>query len=162
MLSNISETTNTIFQIRDGGAKDKAIIAQGMRYSKITKKLGLKKETPAVGVSISWKKSYDRGPSKKTLPKKKFYLVQLGFEAKLKALNIIESLRRSKISVFHSLSKDKLTSQLAQAENMKFPYVIIMGHKESLDGVVIVRDMNTRVQEIIPAHELAQYIKKLK
>lgn len=155
-------TTGSVFQIRDGDSKESAIIAQGMRYSKLSKKAGFKKELPSVGVSISWKKSFDSKRKIKKLPKYKFYLVQLGFEAKLRSLNIIESLRRGKISVAHSLSKDKLGSQLSQAENMRVPYVIIVGHKEALDGVVVVRDMNTRVQEVVPIHELAQYIKKLK
>jgi hypothetical protein len=43
----------------------------------------------------------------------------MGQEAKLKSLRVIEVLRQSKIPVYHSLTKDKLTAQLMSAENLQ-------------------------------------------
>ncbi len=96
------------------------------------------------------------------LKKPKIFFIQLGFSAKLQSLSIIEILRKAKIPVLQSLSKDSLSSQLGAAEKMKIPYTIIMGQKEVIDGTVIIRDMDSRSQEEIKVERLAEYIKKLK
>ena len=48
------------------------------------------------------------------------------------------------------------------AEKMKMPYTLIMGKKESMDNTVMVRNINTRSQEIVPTENLAVYLKSLK
>jgi len=92
----------------------------------------------------------------------KFYLIQLGFEAKMKTLAILEILRKAKCPVYQSISKDKLGSQLAAAEKMNVPYVIIFGQREAMDGTVIIRNMQNRSQDSVKIAELMNYIKKLK
>ena len=92
----------------------------------------------------------------------KFYFIQLGFDAKLKSLKVIEMLRQAGIAVSQSLSKDKLTAQIMSAEKINIPYVLIMGQKEAIEESVVVRNMNTRSQETILIPSLAQYLKKLK
>ena len=52
----------------------------------------------------------------KELPRAKFYLVQLGREAKIRTLGLIEMLRRERIPVHHFLGKDKLSVQLADSQ----------------------------------------------
>ena len=77
---------------------------------------------PAVGFSIGvdrivaspWYKKL----SPRILKKPKIYFIQLGPEAKLKSLNIIEILRKAHIPIAQSLSKDSLGSQLAIAEKL--------------------------------------------
>lgn len=96
------------------------------------------------------------------IKKPKIYFIQLGFEAKMKSLSIIEVLRKAKIPVAQSLSKDNLSSQLATAEKLKVPYTIIYGQKEALDGTVIVRKMKNRSQKSVPIEKLSDYIKHLK
>ena len=87
--------------------------------------------------------------------------IQIGFEAKLKSLEVVETLRHAKIPLYQALAKDKLSSQIQTAENMGIPHIIIMGQKEALEGSVIVRVMKTRMQETVPLTELAGYLKKL-
>src|SRR5690606_21961715 len=94
--------------------------------------------------------------------KSKFYLIQLGFNAKLRAVPLIERLRRANISITHSLSKDKLSSQLGTAENLHLPYVLIIGQKEALENSVVVRNVETRSQETVPMDSIVEYLKKLK
>ena len=87
---------------------------------------------------------------------------QLGFEAKLKSLHVIDILRHAKISVHQNLSKDSLGAQLSSAEEMNIPYAIIFGQKEAIDGNVIIRDMKKHTQDVIKIDELCEYIRKLK
>jgi len=135
-------------------------LAIGFRYGGLSRKLDLKKEIPAVGVTIAYKRK--EGPSKHGTRQKnpKIYFIQLGFEAKLKSLEVIEMLRLEHIPLAQSLSRDKLTSQLASAEHLKIPYALIMGQKEAVEGSVIVRNMNTRFQETVKIPDLPTYLKK--
>ncbi len=154
--------SHTIFEIGKENEKgEREILASGFWYSRLTKKLGFKKELPAIGATLSFKKK-NKGPIAKSLPRPKFYLIQLGFQAKMKALQVVDILREAKVSVAHSLAKDKLQSQLGSAENMKVPYVMILGQKEAIENSVVIRDMSTRVQETILIKDLANYTKKLK
>ncbi len=76
----------------------------------------------------------------KNIKKPHLYLVQLGATAKLKALNIVEMLRKQKILVYHSITKDKITGQLNGAEYMKATHVLIMGQKEAIENTMVVQE----------------------
>jgi len=90
------------------------------------------------------------------------YKIFILCQAKLHSLGVTELLRKSKIPVAQSLSKDSLSVQLGTAERLKIPYTIILGQKEVLEKSVIVRNMETRSQETVLLTKLADYVKKLK
>jgi histidyl-tRNA synthetase len=74
----------------------------------------------------------------------------------------METLRKNRIPVHQSISKDSLGAQLALAEKMEIPYCIIFGQKEAMDNTVIVRNMETRSQDTVKIDALSDYIKHLK
>ncbi len=153
-----------IFEIKQESAdpkKEDKLLVVGHRHNHLSKKIGLRRDIPAITADIM----LDKAPSKKTAKrqvKPKFYFVQIGTQAKVKSLNVIESLRKARIHVLHSLTKDKLGSQMSIAENLNVSSLIIMGHKEALEETVVVRDVETRFQETVPISELAKYLKSLK
>lgn len=153
--------SQTAFEIVEN--ETNSLLATGVRYNQIAKKIGFRKELGSIGISVSYKKPKDE---KKAVPKPikapKVYFIQLGFEAKLKSLQVIEMLRQAKIPMTQSLGRDKLLGQIQSAENSKIPYTIIMGQKEAMDNTVIVREMITRSQEIVPLANLQAYLKKIK
>src|ERR1035437_2561745 len=153
--------SHTIFEIRTNVESGGELLAQGYWYSRLSKKIGMKREVSAIGVTISFKKKNLRA-STKGIPKPKFYLIQLGFGAKIATLAVIENLRKAKISVTHSLAKDKLGSQMLSAENMNTQHVLIIGQKEALEGSVMVRNVSTRAQESILIKNIAIHLKKLR
>lgn len=152
---------HTVFSMygREEGKKEVERLAWGMRWTGLAKKIGLKKDVPGVSAVISLKK-HDSKCIKK-IRKPQFYFIQMGQEAKLKSLNLIESLRQSKIPIYHSLTKDKLTAQLSSAEYLRVPYILIMGQKESLDNTILIREMSTRSQDTVRMDRAADYLKKL-
>ncbi len=154
--------SQTIFEITRGVDKKREVLAYGGRYDGLTKKVGLKKDIPGVVLKIYLKKLANNILSNIKIKKSDYFFIQLGFEAKLKSLNIIEMLRKAKISVCQSLSRDMLGGQIALAEKLKMSYALIMGKKESMENTVIVRNMNTRSQEIISTENLSDHLKKLK
>ncbi len=157
-------TCYTIFKIVSLGSdkEPEETLALGFRYNGLSKKAEIGKDLPGIGVSIALKRKSGKIGRIKNLKKPKIYFIQLGFEAKIKSLKVIEVLRKAKIPVYQSLSRDKLSSQIGTAEHMKIPISIIMGQKEALENSVIVRNMNTRFQENVPVTELADYLKKFK
>jgi len=161
LIHNKKVHSQSIFEIRTG--EDRKLLARGIRYNEVGKKMGMKRDVGNVGITISLPESTG---SKRIYLKKivspKVYFIQLGFDAKLKSLQVIDLLRSEKIPLAQSLAKDKMVGQLQIAENLKVPYSIIMGQKEARENSVIVRDMNSHSQETVPISELARYLKKLK
>lgn len=163
LVGNKQYASQTTFSI--SGEKDgkRLLLGRGYRYNHLSRKVGLKKEIPAVGITLSWRREvkHSKATSVKKLPKPKFYFIQLGYNAKLKSLPIIETLRRAKISVSHGLTKDKFSGQSSTAENIKIPYLLIFGQKEANENTVVVRDSKTRFQDTVSFASLPSYLKSL-
>jgi histidyl-tRNA synthetase len=157
MVSDRTYGCFTVFKIIKA-EEQKNTLCAGVRFNTLSKKIGLKKETQSMGAVIKL-------PEKKNEIKKKIFkpvvsFVQIGFEAKLKSLQVIEILRKEKIPTFQVLSRDKLSSQLQIADNLKIPYTIIMGQKEAMENSVIVREALTHSQETVSIKNLSIYLKK--
>jgi histidyl-tRNA synthetase len=116
----------------------------------------------SVGVDRIVASDWYKKLSPRIMKKPKIYFIQLGNEAKLKSLNIIDILRKAHIPIAQSLSKDSLGSQLGIAEKLGIPYTIIFGVKEALENSVIVRNMSNRSQETVKIPKLLDYLKELK
>lgn len=171
----ISEKENPAKETPNEDKKEDAVeqsapplaLAGGGRYDYLAKAIGNKKDIPGVGVGIGVDRvvqsdAFNEELVPRILKKPKVFFIQLGFSAKLHSLAIIEILRKAKVPLLQSLSKDSLGTQLGTAEKLKIPYTIILGQKEVIDGTVIVRNMDTRSQEEIKVEKLADYVKKLK
>jgi len=169
LVRGLGYYTRTVFEIiEENGGEDGTplSIAGGGRYDYLAKQVGGKKDVPAIGMAIGvdrivaapWYKKL----SPRILKKPKIYFIQLGGEAKLKSLNIIEILRKAHIPIAQSLSKDSLGSQLAIAERLGIPYALIFGIKEAIDDSVIVRDMSNRSQNTVKISKLLEYLKEMK
>lgn len=171
LVRGLSYYTKTVFEIiqtaeHEDGTTTTVSIAGGGRYDYLARALGSKKDVPAVGFSVGVDRIITAPWYKKLNPriikKPKMYFIQLGPEAKLKSLNVIEVLRKAHIPIAQSLSKDSLGSQLAIAEKLAIPYTIIFGVKEAIDKTVIVRDMSNRSQDTVKIAKLLEYLKELK
>ncbi len=164
LVGNRKYCSETIFEIVSHSDSKKhpdcQTLALGVRYDGLAKKIGLKKDVSGVGISLLFKRPAKESVATK-VKKPVVYFVQLGFEAKLYSLQIIEILRKAHIMVHQALSKDKLVGQLSVAERLETPYMILIGKKEAMEESAIVRDMDTRSQETVPLSKLAQYLKKL-
>ena len=166
LVRGLSYYTHTVFEIMEESEDGSSMaLAGGGRYDYLAKQLGGKKDVPAVGGSIGVDRIIMAPWYKKLAPrimkKPKIYFIQIGSDAKLKSLNILETLRKAHVPVLQSLSKDSLSQQLAIAEKLEIPFVIIFGQKESIEKSVIVRDMKTRSQQTVKIDRLADYIKHL-
>ncbi len=156
---------HTIFEIKIPGKTQKTdtIFATGTRYNHISKDLGWKKDLPALSVEINFpRKKKISYTTISRMKKADFYFIQLGFEARLRALNIIDLLRKNKIRIGHNLTRDKITAQMAGAERAGASHMLIMGQMEALEKSVVVRDIETRSQTNVGLDKIVEYLKKLK
>lgn len=164
ILGDTNYSTHTTFQMIDDDSGK--VLAAGSRYNLLYKKLGSRKETPALSANV-WVKSAKnpKNITEKKLEKadgSKFFMIQVGEKAKMKALKIIEEMYNAGIYVKHRIVRDKLSSQLQFAAKIKAEYMIIIGHKEALDGTAIVKDHSGKSQKIIKTEDLARHLKTLK
>jgi histidyl-tRNA synthetase len=80
--------------------------------------------------------------------------------AKKRSLNLIETLREARIGVTESLGKESLGAQLRSADKAGAPLALIFGQKEAYEESIIIRDMKTGAQEMVPLVKLADMIKR--
>ncbi|MEK7117184.1 MAG: His/Gly/Thr/Pro-type tRNA ligase C-terminal domain-containing protein, partial [Patescibacteria group bacterium] len=158
LLGDLQYATETIFEIAADSKEE--VVAKGFRWNRLSRKIDNKKEVPAVSIQIKAKttKTLKNVTLKKLAPK--FYLVQFGSEAKQKSFLVLEKLRKAGVAVSHSLTKDKLTGQIFSAEQGGLPYIILLGQKEAVDNVVVIRNTTTRAQYTVPIENLGEFIKK--
>jgi len=101
-----------------------------------------------------------RENSQQKTDRPKVFLVQLGELAKRKSLVLIEELRRGEIGVAESLGRDSVKAQLGVAERSGAQIALILGHKEALDEMIIVREIDSGMQETIPQEKLIDFLRK--
>lgn len=162
LVGEKNHTSHAIFAIKNVSNDNQNTLAVGYRYSNLARLFGLRKEIPMAGVNIFASSFGEKsGQIYKELPKPKFYLIQMGQEAKIKTLSLIETLRLHRIPLHHFLGKDKITVQLSNAENLRVPYIIIIGQKEALDNTATVRNTRTRAQDTVKIEHLPHYLKHI-
>ena len=73
---------------------------------------------------------------------------------------MLDDLRSSGLKVGFNLSKNSLKTQLEAANDLKVPYALILGQKEVQEGSIIIRDMESGVQEIVDQKKIEGVLKK--
>jgi histidyl-tRNA synthetase len=163
LVRGLDYYTHTVFEFErsftDEEGKEKILsVGGGGRYDYLGKIMGSKKDVPAVGVALGIDRILlmpgTENVQSKMQKKPKIFFVQIGLEAKLHSLSIVEMLRKARVPMAQSLSKDSLAVQLGMAERLEVPYVLIFGQKEVMDNVVIVRNMSNHSQETIKIDEV--------
>ncbi|MEX2007927.1 MAG: histidine--tRNA ligase [Candidatus Spechtbacterales bacterium] len=173
LVRGLDYYTRTVFEVfqgsdtgeavdEDGNAVKRLAIAAGGRYDELVKQLG-GGEVPAVGGAIGIERTLDvlRAQSKGAPQQEPtIFLVQLGDRAKKQALLLYEEFRKAGVSVGEAFGRGSITAQLKVANKVGAPFAIILGQKEVLDHVVIIREMETGTQETVPEEKLVREIKK--
>jgi len=168
LVRGLDYYTKTVFEIfneekTDSEEMPRNALAGGGRYDNLTKMLG-GKSTPATGGAVGIERIVALMKEKAVKFSKEksvqVFLAQLGDLAKRKSLKLIEDFRAAKILTAESLGRDSLKSQLKIADKLGARYTLILGQKEALDEVVIIRDMKNGSQETIKLEKAAVEVKK--
>lgn len=161
ILGDPNFSSDTIFSILD--KKTGKVLATGTRYNQLAKKTGIKEETAGATVTIKLPRPKKTLKSKLPKPeKKKFYFMQIGSNAKVKSLAVVDILRKAGIPIHQAVYRDKLSTQLEYAQRLKVPHIMLMGQKEAQENSVVIRDITTHKQITVPIDKLVEHIKSLK
>ena len=137
-------------------------VAFGGRYDPLMSRVARAPESAAV-VSITCEiKGSVRAPRTKREDRLQpaIYFAHLGNEARRRALSVLEILRGAEIPVHQSLWHEQIGEQMVSARKLGTPYILIMGHKEAMEGTVLVREVSTNSQEAVSLPELPGYLKR--
>ncbi|MBT6691232.1 histidine--tRNA ligase [Candidatus Parcubacteria bacterium] len=145
--------TRTAWEIVESGEKGKLnALGGGGRYDELVALLG-GRETPGVGFAMGIERVILSMQEAKTeIDKTKscdVYVAQLGTEARKKTLKLFEELISKGFSVAENMSKKGLKDQLDAANKRGAKYTLILGQKEIADDTILLRDMESGVQEVI-------------
>jgi len=161
LVRGLDYYTKTVFEIF--AEKEEIALAGGGRYDRLVKVLG-GKDTPASGAAagieriIDLMKSQDVKFAKEIRPN--IFLAQLGELAKRKSLKLLKGFRKAKIKVAESFGRDSLKAQLNRADKLGVGYTLILGQKEALGNVVIIRNMRSGKQEVVKMDKVVGEMRK--
>lgn len=154
LVRGLDYYTRTVFEIFPVEKEEisQAALLGGGRYDGLVELLG-GPLTPALGFAAGIERIIHELREKNIAapenPPHLIFLAQIGQQAKLRALKLFDKLRREGFSVVENFSKDGLKAQLEYANKLGVKLSIIIGQKEVLDGTVLLRDMESGVQEIV-------------
>jgi histidyl-tRNA synthetase len=155
----------TVFEIvekSEEGERQGALTAGG-RYDTLVKLLA-GKEAPAVGGAAGVERIINlmktKGIKFPVQVKSRVFLAQLGKLAKRKSLKLFEEFRKNKTPLAEAFGRDSLKAQLRSADKLGAEYTLIIGQKEALEGVVLIRDMKTGKQETVKLEKVVKEVQK--
>ncbi len=165
LVRGLDYYTRTVFEIAPEEATGSQVaIAGGGRYDYLVGNSG-GKPMPAMGGSIGVERAVNEMRRQEvkvaTLkPKTRVFLAQLGDLAKKKSLKLFTEFRKNNIYVSESFGRDSIKAQLRVADRLGADLALIMGQKEALDSTLILREMQSGVQETIPSEKIIDEVKK--
>lgn len=165
LVRGLDYYSHTVFEFwpLEGNEGRQSSLGGGGRYDNLVEHLG-GRPTPACGFGIGIERMVLKIKEKNIPLKidtgKYIFLAQLGEQARRKAFVLFEELRRSGFEVRQAFTKDSLKAQLEEANRIGAKLSLILGQKEILDGTIIIRDMESGIQEIIDYKKIRQEIEK--
>ncbi len=88
------------------------------------------------------------------------FLVPLGELASKRSLRLFHDLTIADVRVYDHFGTVGVKNQLKQAEDHKSPIALIMGQKEAMDEMVILRDVKSGMQELFSYDKIVIEVKK--
>ncbi|MDF1498020.1 MAG: histidine--tRNA ligase [Patescibacteria group bacterium] len=164
LVRGLDYYTKTVFEIWEDGVEGaQTSLGGGGRYNDLIRTLG-GEDTPAVGFSFGIERAVERllssGFHLEQKIRKDVFLVQLGNMARKKILRLFDKLIDSNIVAGESLGRGSIKSQLRMANRYNSKLALIIGQKEALDDTVIIRDMESGMQEVVTMECIVQEVKK--
>ncbi|PIR41118.1 MAG: histidine--tRNA ligase [Candidatus Yanofskybacteria bacterium CG10_big_fil_rev_8_21_14_0_10_46_23] len=136
----------------------------GGRYDRLVDKMGGPK-TPGVGwaagverIILTLKENKISVSEGRATPQ--IFVAQLGDAGQRKGMCLFERLIQANVNTVTSLGRESIKSQLRVADKVGAPYALIVGQKEALDETVILRDMESGIQEVLPIDKIIDIVQK--
>lgn len=165
LVRGLDYYNRTVFEAwpADGAEGRQSSLGGGGRYDDLVEYMG-GRPAPACGFGIGIERTVLK-IKEKNIPVKKdenkiIFVAQLGEQARRKAFPLFEELRRAGFNVRQSFTKDSLKAQLEEANRLEAKFSLILGQKEIIDGTILIRDMESGIQEVIDYKKIKGEIEK--
>ncbi|OPY74648.1 MAG: Histidine--tRNA ligase [Syntrophorhabdus sp. PtaU1.Bin050] len=148
LVRGLDYYTKTVFEVTsDELGAQKAFIAGG-RYDNLVEEMGGPK-TPGTGFAIGMERLalLARTVPTKTVPT--YFFAYLGGRARGYLVSLLKAFAGAGLPLAYTYDGRSLKSQMRYADNLNADFVFILGDDEIDKGIVVLRDMKTKVQ-----HEL--------
>lgn len=163
LVRGLDYYTRTVFEIWSNKDGSQNSLGGGGRYDKLVEILG-GQPTPALGfaggvdrtVELIQKMEGDAGLAEK----RDVFVAQIGDEARKKCFRLMNDLWNNGIDAEGCLDKGSISDQLKAANKISARYALILGQKEAYDGTVILKEMLSGTQEIVPVDKVIQELKR--
>ncbi len=166
LVRGLDYYTRTTFEIYEADSDNKSAqsaLAGGGRYDGLIEIIG-GRSTPAAGGAIGIERVISRLRDRQIrIPqygKIDVFIAQLGDEARKECFRLHQKLFDGNILVGEAFSKDGLKQQLEKANQTGAKIALILGQKELMDKTIIIRDMESGIQEIVNYDKVLEQVKK--
>lgn len=168
LVRGLDYYTKTVFEFFSASSEDtdkrQSALGAGGRYDDLIYDLG-GKDTAACGMGLGIERAIIQLKKDRIEMSKKqnfeIFVAQLGEKARVKALELFENLRQAGIKAAENFSKGSLRSQLELANKMGVKATLIIGQKEVLDKTILIRDMESGIQQEIDFSKAIAEVKKI-
>lgn len=160
LVRGLDYYTRTAFEILTGSLGAQNAVAGGGRYDGLVKALGGPSQ-PAIGFAIGFDRLVEITDLKNKIDAKspEIFIAAMGEESVERASGWAADLCLSGIRTEIDLSGRSLKSLMKRANRLQAAHVMIVGENELQQGTVILRDMTTKDQEMIPVEGLVANVK---
>lgn len=165
LVRGLDYYTHTAFEIMSTAEGFGAIttLCGGGRYNGLVEEIG-GPDVPGIGFALSIERLLlaleAEGVELELDDALDVYVIALGDEAKLKAVELISSFRLKGISADMDYLMRKMKAQMKSADRLQAKFVVIIGETELEEGVVVVKQMETGNQEKVEINEIVNYLKQ--
>ena len=150
LVRGLDYYTHTAFEFF--AAESGVALGGGGRYDELVKNLG-GPATPAIGLALGVERVIDVIKKRDLMVPEPatadVFVIQLGDDAKKKAVRVIAQLTDAGYKVAHALGKGNIAAQMRMADKMGTKIGVIIGEQEVHDESVIIRDLVDRTQESV-------------
>jgi histidyl-tRNA synthetase len=145
LVRGLDYYTKTVFEVTsdDLGAQ-KAFMAGG-RYDNLVEEMGGPK-TPGTGFAIGVERLALITMNESAVAKPTYFFAYLGEGAKKYLVPLVKAFSDAGLSLSYSYDGRSLKSQMRYADSLNADFVFILGDDEIDKGMVVLRDMKTKVQ----------------
>jgi histidyl-tRNA synthetase len=145
LVRGLDYYTKTVFEVtsHDLGAQ-KAFMAGG-RYDNLVEEMGGPK-TPGTGFAIGVERLALITMDESVATSPTYFFAYLGEKAKSYLVPLLKAFAEADLSLNYSYDGRSLKSQMRYADSLNADFVFILGDDEIDKGMVVLRDMKTKVQ----------------
>ncbi|MBU0676309.1 MAG: histidine--tRNA ligase [Proteobacteria bacterium] len=156
MVRGLDYYTRTTFELVTGDLGAQSAVGAGGRYDGLVAQLGGPDPMPGIGFAMGMERLVLLLQQKQSEPipvQCDLFIAALGEESRNLAFRLNQRLRGAGLSCAMDPLGRSLKNQMKQAGRLNAGRTLILGEEELRNGVVILRNMETREQEEIPLNQ---------